>query len=198
MDNQKKQIIKLTSIQKVLLDDVNKSAIFEDKDIKIPIKISFESIDINNLKKYNEIHIKISKILEKNNIEPHEILNLIDTYNGKHEIFNKFKSLIICRNLCILKNVYNSEQWNKHVNKIVDIFKIKYELTKKVKKNTMYDLLNDIIMDILMTDINTFDICQNRITLDNKNNLKQLNIFSFEDQKNIILKLLEKGCVKIE
>jgi hypothetical protein len=191
--NNQKEIIKLSSIQKILLDEINKSKILDG--VENNEKISFGSINIDNLKKFNEIHNKIGTILENNNIEPHEIINLIDRYNGKHEIFNKFKTLIVSRNMCIIKKVYKTEKWNNNISKLVDIFKEKYMLPKKCKK-TMNEILDDIIIDILIKDINVFDIYQNRIIVDNKNHFKQLNVSSFDDQKNIILKLLEKGCIK--
>ena len=193
--NNQKEIIKLSSIQKKLLDEINKLKILDS--VEKQENISLELIDVHNLKKLNEKHNKIKTILEDNSIEPHEIVNLIDRYNGKHEIFDKFKTLIISRNMCIIKKVYKTERWNNNISKLVDIFKEKYMLPKKCKK-TMNEILDGIIMNILMGDINVFDIYQNRIIVDNKNNFKQLNVSSFDDQKNIILKLLEKGCVKYQ
>ena len=86
--NNQKEIIKLSSTQKKLLDEINKLKILDS--VEKQENMSLEFIDVNNLKKFNEIHNKIKLVLKDNSIEPHEIVNLIDRYNGKHEIFDKF------------------------------------------------------------------------------------------------------------
>jgi hypothetical protein len=183
---------RLTSVQKLLLDTILKNNIFDD--LILPDDISFKSIDLNNIKLYNETHNKINQILKENNIEPHEIYDLIENYDGSHLIFNTLKKFIMIRNLSILKRVFKTEKWNKNIEKIYNIFKTKYSHPVKID---MLELINKIILDILIKDINMFDITQCKIKLDSKNNIKLINITSIEDQKKIISFLLENGCIKI-
>lgn len=183
---------RLTSIQKIVLDSINKLKILENIDIPDDIQISL--IDVKNLKKYNDIHNQINNILIENKIEPHEILNMIETYDGKHPIYNKFKNMIISRNICILKKIKGTEKWISNIKKIMDVFKLKYKAPKKID---MMDIIENSIMDILIQDIKMFDILQCRIVLDSNNNIKLININTLEDQKYIINKLIENGCSKI-
>jgi len=189
MDNKKNR---LSSIQKILLDNIHKKKILDN--LQLPDVISAESIDINDLKNYNDIHNNINNILVEYKIEPHEILNLINNYEGNHTIFNKFKNFIISRNICILKKIYKSEKWNSNVKKIIDVFSSIYKCPKKININ---DLFNQIIMDILIKDVKMFDITQCKIELDSKNNIKLININSLDDQKYIIAELLKNGGIKI-
>jgi hypothetical protein len=184
--------IRLTSIQKTLLDTIVKLKLLENVDI--PLELNINLIDTKDLKKYNDIHSNINEILTDNKIEPHEIFNMIETYKGNHPIYNKFKNLIIIRNTCILKKIKENDKWNTHIQKIMDILKKKY---KHSNDKTMFNIIENIIMDILIKDIKMFDILQCKITLDSNNNIKNINISNLDDQKYIISKLLENGCVKI-
>jgi len=188
MENKKNR---LTSIQKLLLDTILKTNIFEN--IILPKDLSLNTIDANDLKKYNDIHSKINTILVENNIEPHEILNLIENYQGNHQIFEILKKFIMVRNICVLKRVYGTDKWTANIKKIEESFNVKYKCPKNVN---MTNLLNGVIIDILIKDIKMFDITQCRLELDSKYNLKIFK-FSFSDQKHIISKLLESGCLKI-
>jgi hypothetical protein len=183
---------RLTAIQKQLLNDINKSKILDPIDIPDELQISL--IDVKKLKEYNDIHKKIVIILTNNNIEPHEIFNMIETYDGKHPIYNKLKNFLILRNICILKKIKGTEKWKANVNKIMDILKTKYKCPKKIN---MIDILENSVMDLLIKDVKMFDILQCRIELDGSNNLKSLNMNNLEDQKYIVSKLLENGCIKI-
>jgi len=183
---------RLTPIQKQLLDYINKSKILDPIDIPDELQISL--IDIKKLKEYNDIHKKIVIILTNNNIEPHEIFNMIETYDGKHPIYNKLKNFLILINICILKKIKGTEKWKANVNKIMDILKTKYKCPKKIN---MIDILENSVMDLLIKDVKMFDILQCRIELDGSNNLKSLNMNNLEDQKYIVSKLLENGCIKI-
>jgi len=187
MENKKNR---LTSIQKTLLDAILNNKIFEK--IMLPKDLSFNTIDANDLRKYNEIHDKINVILVEQNIEPHEILNLIENYEGNHQIFEILKKFIMVRNICVLKKIYGTDKWMINVKKIEESFNTKYTCPKKVN---MTAVLNSVIIEILIKDIKMFDITQCKLELDAKYNLKIFK-FSFIDQKHIVSKLLEAGCVK--
>jgi hypothetical protein len=177
---------RLTSIQKIILSIINDTELLSS--LELPDEISFDTINVEKNKVYNNIHKQIDTIFEKNGIEPHEIYNLIKTYDGNNENFYLLKKFIICRNLCILKKAYNTEQWKKNINKITSNFKQHYD---KIDS----DILNEIVFDILINNIILFDITQYKLILDSKNNIKSITI-DLEDQKYIISRLLEKGYVK--
>jgi len=183
---------RLTPIQKQLLDHINKSKILDL--IDIPNELEISSIDVKNFKKYNDIHTKINCILTENKIEPHEIFNMLESYDGNHLIYNKFKNLIISRNVCVLKKINNTEKWKSNIKKILDVFKMKYRPPKKID---MMEVIEKSIMDILVKDVKMFDILQCKIVLDGNNNIKSINMTNLEDQKYIISRLLENGCIKI-
>lgn len=195
MENQDKQKnIRLTPNQKKIIELINKSGLISSIELDsnnddIDINI-LDQLNIKFLKQFNEVHNNINKILTENNIEPHEIFTLINNYEGNNEDFNKLKNFIISRNILIIKKIYGSEQWNKNINKITEIFKMYYS-TENIK-----NIFDSIIMDFLLKDISMFDIAQCKISLDSKNNLKNINIISLNDQKYIINRLIEKGCKK--
>jgi len=183
MENKKNR---LTPIQKILLDTILNSKILDN--VELPADISFKSINLDNFKIYNDVHTNIKNILITHKIEPHEIFNLIESYDGNHIIFDRLKKFIMIRNICILKRIYESEKWILNIKKIEETFQIKYTYPKKMD---MMNTISGIIMDILIRDIRMFDITQCKIELDMKYNLKQLKI-SLEDQKQIVSNLLEK------
>lgn len=190
MENQKISL-RLTNIQKRLLDIIKKNNIFNET-IKLE---TYETIDTKLLKSYIELHNKIKDILNNLEVEPHEILNLIESYGGNHSEFINLKNLIINRNLCILRTIYDTEQWKKNINKIVDVFKDKF-INQSKNNKSISEICNESILEVLLKEINTFDISQCKITLDKKNNLKTINIINLNDQKYIISKLLSKGYNK--
>lgn len=180
---------RLNPSQKKMLDLITKSTIF--KSFPLPSDLSFDSIDITNFKLFNDLHSKINTILLENKIEPHEIFNLLNTYDGSNEDFDRLKRFIVGRNLMILKRIYGSDQWVNNILHLVNKLKIIYIFDKK-----MVDILDTIIMNLLLKDITMFDITQCKIILDSKNNLKKINISSISDQKYIITELSLHGYKK--
>ena len=58
------------------------------------------------------------------------------------------------------------------------------------------DITNQVIYQLLLQDVNTFDILQLKVTLDGKNNMNGLQLSS-DDQKYLLLELMkEKVIVK--
>jgi hypothetical protein len=152
---------------------------------------TFDNVNVTIFKKYMEVHEKLKAMLSS---EPHEIYTLISTYNGSFKGFNELKNFIRGRNLCIIKKVKNTEQWNKNVQKIVDIFKQKMTETSSDQQK-IYELTSDAIFEILLNDVNTFDILQNKLVLDGKNNIKKINM-TLDDQKYILQKLISNNVLK--
>ncbi len=189
MDINKKSL-RLKYNQKKLLELIISSKILEN--INIENHLSFNDIttnEIKELKQYNIIHDNLTILLEENKIEPNEIYDILNTYDGKNEMFNTLKLFILNRNLIIFKKIYLSENWKKVITKLSEIF------NRIFVENTL-DYIDDIIIDIVTKDLLLYDIIQYRLILDCKNNLKNINISCLEDQKYIITKLIENGCNK--
>jgi hypothetical protein len=188
---EQKKNTRLNANQKKIIDILSKSKILDN--VKIDIFLKFDDITLDEIKKinrYNRIHNNIKILLEYYNIEPHNIFDIINTYDGKNKIFQKLKNFILNRNILILKKIYKSEQWEKNIIKLIDNFNKIYD------DANLNEYLDNIILKIILNDINIFDICKYRLILDQKNKLKNINLFNLEDQKTIITELNIVGCKK--
>jgi len=168
---------RLSSLQKKIIDKIKKNKILID--------------DVHNLKCLNVIHNKIKDILNELSAEPHEISSLIMNYNGNNTTFIKLKNIIIKRNNYILDNIYSSDKWNKNINKISNIFKKTYI---EPSDGVIYMSCNDALYDILKNEVNTFDILQCKISIDDKYQLKSIFIIDLDDQMKIITNILKNKC----
>jgi len=190
--DQNKKSIRLKSNQKKLLEIIISSKILEK--MKIDKCLSINDItekEIKELKQYNLIHEELTKLLEENKIEPNEIYDILNTYDGTNEMFKMLKIFILNRNLIIFKKIHESDNWRKVMVKLSEIF------NRLFNQNTI-NYINDIMIDIISKDLLLYDITQYRLVLDGKSNLKSINITSLEDQKYIMTKLSEKGCKRKE
>jgi len=174
--------IRLTTIQKKIIDSIKKNNIF-----------STNEQETKDLKYYNNIHQQIKNLLNELSIEPHEILTLLSNYNGSNETFIYLKNIINGRNDFIINKIYSSDQWNKNIKKIACQIKNNY---LEPSNGIIEKCCNDELYNILKDEINTFDILQCKISLDVKNNLKSINMVNLDDQKRIIKKITEIGCLK--
>jgi hypothetical protein len=181
-----KKTNRLTINQKIIIESISNSEIFVKLDI--PDDLTFDIIDIKQLKYYNIVHNSINNLLETHNIEPHEIFSLIKMYNGNNDTCKKIMSFIRCRNICIIKKVYGSSVWEKNIELIFKKFGNAF-------KNVTCELVDKIVLDLLLQNISLFDIASCKLTLNSKGELKNINLL-LDDQKYIITKLIENGCKK--
>jgi hypothetical protein len=181
-----KKTNRLTTNQKKIIELISEIDLFTG--IDIPEELSLDNVDIKQLKYYNSIHDTINDLLKENNIEPHEIFSLIMMYNGNNDISKKIMSFITCRNICIIKKIYGSSSWEKNIEQIFKKF-------NKYFKNVTNKMIDQIVFELLIQNINLFDIAFCKVTLNSKNELKNINLL-LDDQKYIVTKLIENGCKK--
>ena len=156
---------------------------------------TIETVDINCFKKYMELHAQLKEILKATNMEPHEIYTLINTYSGSFKGFQELKNFVRGRNLCIIKKIKDSTGWQRQINKLIVKIKEKYSAADE-SINLLNEITNQVIYQLLLKEVNTFDILQHKVTLDGKNNMNGLNLTS-DDQKYLLLELMkEKVIVK--
>jgi len=180
---------RLTQKQKIILNsfcnigniDVFKKLVPKD----MP---TFANIDINNSAKYFKFHNKITILLQENNIEPHEIFRMINTYIGSNVNCIDFKKLIMARNICIIKKIYNTSEWISYINNIIKTVKSKYALKNTQKE--LYENIDKSLISILDKEIATYDILQHKINVDSHNLFKRI-VLSMEDYNKILSKLLD-------
>lgn len=187
MDNTK-STNRLNQQQKTLLNaarDLNLLA-FDVED-------TFETIDVSKFKKYVELHDQLKKILETTNMEPHEIYTLINTYSGSFKGFQELKNFVKGRNLCIIKKIKDTIHWQKQINKLANKIADKYIIVDE-NKTKLNELINGMVFQILMREVNTFDILQHKLSLDNKNNVNGFTLTS-DDQKYLLLELMKEKVI---
>ena len=186
MELPQKVLTRLTSTQKKLIDTLDKNNInslleqFTDH--------KYENINSEELKKYNVVYDYIENIITELKLEPHEIYTLLNSYSGENKTCKILKKFIIDRNIYIIKNVYRSKSWQKQINEFFNIFDNMYN-------GVTIEIIDKIIVDMLYDNINLFDIAQIKLTLNDKFNLKKINL-NLNDQKHIITQLLTIGCTK--
>jgi hypothetical protein len=186
MDIPQKTSTRLTSTQKKLIETLHNNDViklleqFKDQ--------TFENINLRELKRYDEMHECINQILVSTGIEPHEIFTLLNYYDGNNKNCDLLKKFIVDRNTYIIKYIYGSKSWKKHIDSVTDVFNKKYT-------NVTNDIIDKIILSIMTDSVNLFDVIGCRITLDSKYNLKKI-ILNLEDQKSIMTNLIHIGCIK--
>ncbi len=173
-----KTLTRLTSIQKKLIETLDNNEV---------INLLEQFIGTKELKKYNEMHNCIYEIISSIGIEPHEIFTLLNSYDGNNKNCQTLKKFIVDRNMFIIKYACQTKTWQKQINNITEMF-------SKLYNNVTISIIDTIIVDILTTNTNLFDICQCKLIFD-KNNFKKINL-NLDDQKTIINKLLLLGCNK--
>lgn len=185
--DQNKLTNRLNEQQKNLLTTINKLDL-----TAYDIEPDIDNVDVVKFKKYIELHNKLKQILKDMSMEQHEIYTLINTYSGSYKGFKEIKNFIRGRNICIIKKIRNSTNWNKHICNMINKIKSKYII---LNNDNIQNIISDVIYEILIDNINTFDILHHKISLDGKNNVNKFEL-TLDDQKKIIIILLKNNIIK--
>ena len=185
MEIPQKTLTRLTSTQKKLIDTLEKNGV---NDLFNQITDINQYNNTDELKKYNVVHNCINDIITELKLEPHEIYTLLNFYNGENKICKSLKKFVIDRNTNLIKNIYGSKIWQKQINDLYCIFDNLYN-------GVTTELIDKILIDMLYANVNLFDIAQVKISINDKFNLKKINL-TLDDQKNIMTQLQLIGCTK--
>lgn len=141
------------------------------------IEPTIEHITDDNFKLYEQAHLKCKTFINETvGIEPHEIVKIIKTYRGnkyKTELL-KLKNMIKGFNLYIIKKNYNTTNWKKQINNITTT--LTKTISTKLKPLEIYNKCNDSILKLVLNDIDSFDITQYFLYVDNKYKLISIHL----------------------
>ena len=162
------------------------------KNLLNEIKLIFTREILENLAK-NEIsyqnlldlHNKIEDICNSNDCNSYDINKMINYYEKKNSIIDILKKIASLRNKYIVLHAQKSEFWNKNLNDI------KLKIKKNKGKDIEIDIIEKYYIKILKKYKYNWDGLWSTIEINNKGNIKNVNLFDIDDYNELIELLID-------